>query len=184
MFSIPVSTECYTHCTNQISKYNLGERKESNGTPEQQLTGAIGQSIISDLFGLGYIDASNGFDNGIDIPYNELKIDVKTMGRKFYPKQDWVNNFYKCQDHYKTNIYIFCSYNKVSNVITVCGWIDKETFTKKRAIYLKGDKRTRDNGSVFILDTDTYEIKNSDLNQCYSFNQLKQQLDMYLLSKF
>lgn len=179
MFKIEVPNQVHTHCINQLSKYNLGMRKEFNGTKDQQMTGAISESVMSNLFGFGYIDASKGFDSGIDIQYNGLKIDVKTMSRKFDPKPDWVNNFTRLQDHYQTQVYIFCSYNVVSNVLTVCGWIDKETFKMKRNLYFKGSERQRADGSVLTLNSDTYEIKNIDLNQCYSPNELLHQLDMY-----
>jgi len=64
-----------------LTTHNFGHRYTANGNYEQQLTGIIGQSVVMEIFGLGFIDGSSGFDHGVDIYFEGLKIDVKTMGR-------------------------------------------------------------------------------------------------------
>ncbi|MEQ3796393.1 hypothetical protein AAFP94_14490 [Flavobacteriaceae bacterium MJ-SS4] len=81
MFTIKVKEELIEYCKKQISNYNFGKRSQANGTPEQQLTGIIGQSVVMELFGLEKVDGRYGFDEGVDLVFNNKKIDVKTMGR-------------------------------------------------------------------------------------------------------
>ena len=131
MFSVKVKPEIIWHCQEQIKKYNFGQRSVANGTPDQQLTGIIGQSVIMDLFGLGLIDGSTGFDGGVDIVYEGVSVDVKTMGRTTDVRENYVNNFIALQKDFDTDVYIFCSYNKTKNELTVCGWITKDEFIKR-----------------------------------------------------
>ncbi len=117
-----------------------------------------------DLLGFGYIDGSTGFDNGADIIYNNIIIDIKTMGRTTEVRDYYVNNFLAIQFKYNTDIYIFCSFNKINYNLTICGWISKNDFTKKAKLFKKGTKRFRSDGSSFNTFHDLYEINNSDLN--------------------
>ena len=176
MYKIKISEEVLKHCRNQVEKYNFGNRREANGTQEQQFNGVVGQSILMQLFNGGLVDGSTGFDNGIDIEFENHKIDIKTMGRNTDVKLNYTNNFIKFQDSYETTTYIFCSYNKKSNEVTICGWIDKETFIKKRKYHKKGSERTRNDGTKFTLFTDIYEIDNSHLFDVISTEDLKNQL--------
>jgi len=173
VFTIKVKEELIDYCKEQISKYNFGKRSLANGTPEQQLTGVIGQSVVMELFGFGKVDGSQGFDEGVDLVFNNKKIDVKTMGRTTTVKPYYTNNFLKLQDYFETDIYIFCSYNKRKKELTVCGWITKEDFILKRRFYKQGSIRTRSDGSTFKTFFDLYEFDNIDLNQVNSFEQLK-----------
>lgn len=177
MFKIEVKQEIINHCRQQISTYNFGKRVVANGNSEQQLTGIIGQSVIMDLFGLGYINGENGFDDGVDISYNNLSIDVKTMGRTTEVRDYYVNNFIGLQLYFKTDIYIFCSFNKNTQILTVCGWIEKADFLKKSNLFPKGTTRKRSDGSTFRTFADLYEISNKDLNNVNSFEELKSELD-------
>lgn len=176
MFTVKVKDSILSHCSKLVDNYNFGQRKEANGTKEQQLTGVIGQSVIMDLFEEGYVDGETGFDGGVDILFNNKRIDVKTMGRKTDVRLNYTNNFLKVQDYLDTELYIFCSYHKVKKEITVCGWIDKSDFTSKRTFYPKGTVRTRFDNTTFKTFSDLYEIDNTQLNQVDSFNDLKQQL--------
>jgi len=76
-----------------LTTHNFGHRYTANGNYEQQLTGIIGQSVVMEIFGLGFIDGSSGFDHGVDIYFEGLKIDVKTMGRTTDVKPNYTNNF-------------------------------------------------------------------------------------------
>ncbi len=128
MLVIKVTEELIRHCEQQIEKFNFGQRNTANGSKEQQLTGIIGQSVVMKSFGLGFVKGEQGFDDGIDFVYNNKKIDVKTMGRTTDVRVSYTNNFLKLQDYFKTDLYIFCSYNKIKKEVTICGWIDKENF--------------------------------------------------------
>lgn len=177
MFTVAVSAQILDHCKNMVQQHNFGQRKLANGTPEQQLTGIIGQSVVMDLFGLGYVNGADGCDNGVDLLYNNKKIDVKTMGRTTYARKNYTNNFLKLQDYFKTDIYFFCSYHKLKNELTVCGWITKDDFKNKRRFYPKGSIRTRFDNTTFTTFADLYEIDNYQLNNVNSINDLKSQLN-------
>ena len=176
MFTITVTEISINHCKSQASKFNLGQRYTANGTPEQQLTGIIGQNVVLNLFDLGDFNGEDGFDNGVDLIFNNLKIDVKTMGRTTAVKPSYTNNFIGLQDYFDPDVYIFCSFNKTNNALTVCGWISKKDFKEKRRFYPKGSVRTRTDGSTFRTFSDLYEIDTVDLNKALSIADLKQQL--------
>lgn len=173
MFLIKVNPVIIRHCREQIEKYNFGQRCVANGTPDQQLTGIIGQSVIMDLFGLGLIDGSTGFDGGVDIVYEGIKMDVKTMGRTTDVREGYVNNFIALQSNFDTDVYVFCSYNKMKNELTVCGLTTKADFLKKAQFFPKGSTRTRSDGTTFKTFADLYEIANKDLVNVDSFDELK-----------
>lgn len=106
MIKILVSQHIISHCQQEISKHNFGKRFTANGTKEQQLTGIIGQSVVMNLFGLGLVDGGSGFDDGVDLVFDNKKIDVKTMGRTTDVRSSYTNNFLKLQDYFNTDIYI------------------------------------------------------------------------------
>ena len=173
MFVVKVKPEIMRHCREQIRKYNFGQRSEANGTPDQQLTGIIGQSVIMDLFGLGLVDGSIGCDGGVDIVYEGVKMDVKTMGRTTDVREKYVNSFIALQKSFDTDVYVFCSYNKGKNELTVCGCIAKADFLKKAQFFPKGSIRTRSDGTTFETFADLYEIANKDLVNADSLDELK-----------
>jgi hypothetical protein len=173
MFSIKVRPEIIQHCQQQIKRYNFGQRCVANGTPDQQLTGIIGQTVIMEQFDLGFIDGSTGFDGGVDIVYEGIKMDVKTMGRTTDVRKDYVNNFIALQINFDNDVYVFCSFNKTKNELTVCGWTTKADFLKKAHFFPKGSTRTRSYGTTFETFADLYEIANKDLVNVDSINELK-----------
>ncbi len=173
MFDIIVSHRLIEHCVDQVSKHNFGKRGVADGTPEQQLTGIIGQSQVAELFGEPWVSGEGGFDGGEDLLFLGLVIDVKTMGRTTAVRGYYVNNFIGLQKLYKTDVYIFCSYNKTNHILTICGWVSKEQLNARACFFPKGTSRTRSDGSTFITFTDLYEIKNSDLNDVTSFQNMK-----------
>lgn len=177
MFKIKVEEALLQHCLDQIEKYNFGQRTVANGNQEQQLTGIIGQSVMMHLFSQGYIDGKLGFDNGIDLVFNNKKIDVKTMGRTTEVRMSYTNNFLKLQDYFETEIYFFCSYNKNSKEVTFCGWISKADFITKRNFFPKGTIRKRFDGTTFTTFADLFEIDNIHLNQANTIDDLKKQLN-------
>jgi hypothetical protein len=179
MFTLKVSEQLLQHCKKQVEQFNFGARSTANGNKEQQLTGIIGQSALMELFNLGFVDGTTGFDNGIDLVYENLNIDIKTMGRNTDVRKTYTNNFLKLQDYFNTDIYIFCSYHKLKNELTICGWIDKKTFAQKRKYFHKGACRTRNDGTTFTTFADLFEIDNIDLFEIISIEDLKIQLNNY-----
>ena len=145
-----------------LNENNIGNRFEFNGNKEQQFVGLVGEIIIKRLFGLDH-EFKNGFDGGFDFVYKGLKIDVKTMGRNVDVKDYFVNNFVAHQKQFDCDIYIFCSLNKKTNELTICGFLSKKQLLKLAVLYKKGDKRKRSNGTTFQIKTDSYEIQNKNL---------------------
>ncbi|WP_048330832.1 hypothetical protein [Bizionia psychrotolerans] len=176
MFTVPVENSLIKHCETVLKNHDFGKRFTANGTKKQQLTGIIGQSVIMSFFNLGFVDGSGGCDDGVDLIVNHKTIDVKTMGRTTNVRKSYTNNFLKLQDYFRTEIYIFCSYHKTKEEITVCGWINKTDFIEKRRFYPKGTIRTRTNHSTFTTFADLYEIDNCHLNDVSSVVELKKQL--------
>ncbi|TXD52649.1 MULTISPECIES: hypothetical protein [unclassified Polaribacter] len=179
MVTIKIHDDILQHCKKQVENYNFGQRFTANGTKQQQLTGIIGQSTVMQIFNQSFINGSEGFDNGIDMLYNNLKIDIKTMGRTTDVRANYTNNFLKLQDYFETEIYIFCSHHKNKQEITICGWIDKEEFIRKRKLYPKGSIRKRFNQTTFKTFADLYEIENHQLNDILSVDDLKEQLNNF-----
>ena len=176
MFTVKVENNIIEHSKSIVEKHDFGQRYTANGSKEQQVTGIIGQSVIMQLFDLGYVDGKSGFDDGVDFVFANKKIDVKTMGRTTDVNKGYTNNFLKLQDYFKTEIYVFCSYHKIKNELTVCGWITKDDLISKRRFYPKGSTRTRLDKSTFETFADLYEIDNKDLNDIKSIQDLKEQL--------
>ena len=162
--NLKIPKELKVKCWDFLKKNNLGNRLEANGNKEQQFVGLIGEIMVVNLFGLEY-KFSQGFDGGFDFIYKGKKIDVKTMGRTVDPKPYFVNNFIAFQKDFNCDYYIFTSLNKKTNELTICGYLSKEDLLKKSTLYKKGTKRTRTNGTSFILKADTYEIENFNLKK-------------------
>jgi hypothetical protein len=160
----------------QVDKYNFGKRGYADGNKLEQLTGIIGQNTLMALFKVGSVDGELGFDGGYDFIYNNLKIDVKTMGRTVEPKSRYVNNFIAVQTKFSPDAYIFCSYNKKTTYLTVCGWVTKKQFLDRAEWFKAGSTRTRDDKTTITLKADLYEIKNINLNKVSNFKDLKVQL--------
>lgn len=180
MFSIIPKENIIQHAKNLVENKNFGKRHTGNGNKEQQFTGILGECVICDLFRKPFPSPiQNDFDGGVDFKLFENKVDVKTMGRTTDPKDYFVNNFIKFQDIFNPDIYLFCSYNKKTNNFTICGWIGKEDFEKKRILYEKGAIRKRSDGTEFVCTYDNYEIKNSDLNQVNSIDELYRAISFF-----
>jgi len=67
--------------------------------------------------------------------------------------------------HYQTDVLLFCSFDKLNRILTICGWITKEAFLQRAAYYPAGTERTRGDGTVFVARADLYEIRNSELHR-------------------
>jgi hypothetical protein len=179
MFKIDVGDDVIAYSEDQVSRYNFGQRSHANGNKEEQTTGVIGQCVVMDMFGVGYVDGSSGFDNGIDISFNGVGLDVKTMGRTVDPRPEYTNNLMASQMSYDTDAYIFCSYNKKSRNLTVCGWLPKSEIRNVGRHYEKGAVRTRADKTTFVTKADMYEIDNSVLYEADTIDGLKSSIMSY-----
>lgn len=164
MINVAIKDEIVSHCRDVLKKTNFGRRGVADGDASEQLRGIVGQSVVQDLLGLPLVQNSNGFDGGIDFTYKDKTYDVKTMGRNCNPKPYYVNNLIGLQDKYKVDRYIFCSLNRNSMILTICGWIDKNDFLKQASFYEKGTVRTRSDNTSFETKADLYELENKKLN--------------------
>jgi len=172
MLNIDLKQSVYNYSIQFNQENNIGARGHADGNMEEQLVGILGQNIICDTLDLPMMKPS-GFDGGVDINLNNKKIDIKTMGRKSYPKLNYVNNLIASQLKYDVDVYLFCSYHKKDNILTVCGWIDKDEFIKKSKFYKKGEERKRFDGTSFNTKADLCEIENKYLNQINNIYELK-----------
>ena len=173
MFDINVTQEQLNYARDLVDNYNFGMRGYGDGNKDEQLTGLIGQTVFADLLGVSRPSGEIGFDGGIDFIINDVKIDIKTMTRTVPVKNHYVHNFIGYQLKYETQGYVFASYNKRTNVLTICGYVTKEQFIERAKFYKKGQLRYRDDGTYFPSKAPLYEIMQSDLEQVDSIKLLK-----------
>jgi len=175
--NVKIKPEIISHCKTQIDNHNFAKASKDNGDRNQQYIGIVGQSVITDFFGLGYIDGKLGPDGGVDLRYEGKTYDVKTMTRRVDVKDSYTNNFVKRQENYDVDGYIFCSINIKKKELTVSGWIKKEDFTRFKRFKPKGTIcKNGTDGKEFPLRFDMYEIDNQYLNFVNSIVDLKMQL--------
>ena len=179
MFKVKVKEWVKAYCKDQIARYNFGMRSQANGTPEQQYTGILGQCTILDLLGKDLINGEDGCDDGEDLNFEGLSIDVKTMGRTTDVRPNFVNNFIALQMKFQTDLYIFCSLNKVTEELTICGWIPKSEFVQKANFYPEGTIRRRTDGTTFKTFADLYEIQNTELYDVSSIQDMFNKIHDY-----
>lgn len=147
------------------SSCNLGHRGDgSDGSQEQQLIGIIGQNMVAFLMGKNLMAGSTGFDGGVDCSIFGLNFDIKTMGRTVEPKIDFINNLIASQVQFSPDAYLFLSLNKISKILTFCGWLPKPELEHHATLYLKGTTRIRSDKTTFQMKADTYEIPNKNLH--------------------
>ena len=174
---VKIKPEIISHCKNQIANHNFAKASKDNGNRKQQYIGIVAQSVIMDFFGLGYIDGSLGYDGGVDFTYKGKTYDVKAMTRNVDVKDHYVNNFFKVQENYDVDGYIFCSINTKKKELTVAGWIKKEDLNRIKRLKPKGTICKNGIGAKeFPLRFDMYEIDNKHLYFVNSIIDLKMQL--------
>ena len=178
MFDIIVTDEQLEYARNLCANHNFGQRGRGDGTPEEQLTGMIGQTAFADALGAPRPrPAAEGFDGGFDFTINGKKVDLKTMGRNVPLKPGYVHNFTAYQINYDVGFYVFASYNKRSRHLTIGGCVSKTEFTGLAVFYPIGAERFRDDGTSFENTKPNYEILQSDLRQADSLDELIQKIN-------
>jgi hypothetical protein len=147
-----------------VDSNNLGQRNDgSDGSKDQQLVGVIGQNMMALALGKSFMQSSTTHDGGVDFEIFGLKLDIKTMGRTNPPKLDYVNNFMASQTKFNVDGYVFASFNKTNNVLSICGWIPKELMLERACFYAKGETRIRSDNTTFDMKADCYEIQNNQI---------------------
>ena len=169
MIDIELSKEFMAYCREFGIANNLANRGQADGTKAMQLVGIIGQNAINRELGLPMMKTSVRFDGGYDLIVpglngKPIKMDVKTMGRNYSVKQQWINNLLDCQLKYDCHGYIFTSLNMMTDVLTICGWIEKWRVKQDGELYTKGTLRRRDNGLAVELRGNNWEIPNWKLH--------------------
>lgn len=160
----------------KLQDVDLGKRGKADGSKQDQFVGMLGEITVKNLFKIKH-EWNNEFDGGYDLKLGNIKFDVKTMGRNVDPEPDYVFNILEFQKDLDSDAYIFCSLNKRTNMLHICGWIMKEDFFKKAEKYEKGKKRKRKDGTKMKLKANNFEIKIKDLK---NFNELYQ---VYIIEK-
>jgi hypothetical protein len=196
MFSIQSTDEQRRYAREMINAINFGNRggktKEdgNNGTKEEQFIGVLGEIILFDFFGKPrptINEKQKDFgDNGVDIIIGEQKIDIKTMGRNCEPKKTFINNLHgdQVRGYYKNDAYIFTSYNKKTDTLTICGWVTKEEFFERADFYPKGTVRKNPKKEFTVRSPKgLYEIKNEVLNDFYGMESFVKRMNYLNLSK-
>lgn len=144
---------------------NIAMRGQFDGDKNKQYIGILGQVAFYNYLFKKFPKLETGFDNGIDLVYKDYSIDVKTMSRKGFMKESYVNNFVGLQKKYKVDILVFLNYNYEEDVIEICGWIWKRDLDSLANFYPKGSVRIRDDKKTIICQADLYEIPQSRLNE-------------------
>lgn len=163
---IPIDKETYEHCKAFIDNNNIANRGRFDGNKTNQLVGTIGEVAFYKHLYKEFPKTKSGFDEGTDIIFEGASIDVKTMQRKVFMREDFVNNFIGLQKNYKTDVLVFLNYNTEVGeygTIEICGWIFKLDLYKVANYYKAGTIRKRNDGTEFTLKEDLFEIPQTKL---------------------
>ena len=172
MIQLTIPKELKVKVWQYLQDNNIGQRGTADGNQEQQFVGLLGEYTVKHHLGLP-VKFSEGFDGGFDIVDSQgLRWDVKTMGRMVDPKPHYVNNLIASQLNYDCDYYLFCSLNKRTSVLNVCGYIPTELFKKIAYFTPEGKKVTRDDGTTFKMKTDNWTISNQDLRPVFGLQEL------------
>jgi len=167
MEDIKITDKMIDYTKDLVLNKNFAHRGKSDGTTRQQFIGILAENYIRFILDLPLVSDEEGFDGGYDLIWNDMKVDVKAMERKGFPKPHYVNNVLATQMGYQADAFIFCSVNVTRKCLTICGWITKEDFKKKAKFYKQAEGRRRDDGTILSLKGDTWEIENKELNPFY-----------------
>ncbi len=162
MNSTRIPTDLKSKAWEFVSNNNMGQRHDFNGTKEQQYAGLVGENMIRKALGFEY-SFEPGYDGGYDIMYEGTRIDVKTMTRSVDPKPHYVNNFVGYQKNLPCDMLVFCSINKKTGILWVCGFTTKSRLLKEAEFFEAGSIRTRDDGTTMKVEAPLYEISNEKL---------------------
>jgi hypothetical protein len=176
VFDVEVSWDVMDYAGELTRNAPFGRGRTTDGTQEQQFVGMVGQTIVHDLLGVAWPSIQGGPDGGVDCVFHGLSVDVKTMGRETPVRDRFSNNYSARQARYPTDVLVFCSYNWMTQGVTVCGWLTKQEFLQKATLHQGGTCARRSDGSSFTWNEDTYTVKNWRLRHPTSAAELREQL--------
>ncbi|MFA5130452.1 MAG: hypothetical protein WC477_06105 [Patescibacteria group bacterium] len=165
MLKYRVTQEQTEFARNAVERFDFGKRGKGDGTKEQQFVGILGQTVIADLLKMNRPDGTSGFDNDIDFIINGMSVDVKTMGRQVEVQDHYMHNLVAYQANYDVDYYIFLSFNKVTGIMSICGYIPHEVYIILAKFHDIGTERTMADGRTFQLRAPCYELRQDLLNQ-------------------
>lgn len=177
MYNFAIKNEIMEHGWYLVNNNNYGKRDADNGNKTDQLVGIAAQCAIMDLLGYELPPITDKPDNGIDIIYKGIKIDIKTNSYNNKPKNNFIANIFAAQKNYETDVYIFSVLHKFNRTLTITGWIDKSEFFTKAIARKKGDLITTPFGTTYKLRSTDYAVKISELNQVDNLMELIKGLD-------
>lgn len=164
MFDVKVTEEQLRYAADMVERFNFGQRGRGDGNKREQLTGILGQMVFADLINAERPDGATGFDGGKDFEINHKRVDIKTMTRSVPMRPDFVHNFVGYQKDYPVDYYVFASFNKTKEILTVCGYIGKEEFFRRAEFFPEETVRKRANGTSFSTFAPLYELRQEDLH--------------------
>src|SRR3569833_2288051 len=176
MFDIWYTDRVTDYARALVGNGRFGRRGIAAGSPQQQVTGLIGQVVLHDIFGLPWPTDRGRGDGGVDLEYHGLTLDVKTQGRTTAPRRNYVSAVQRAQIRFPTEVLVFCSLYAREETLTVCGWIAKPQFLDKAEFCPAGSWRVRSDGTKFRLKGDLYEIQIRNICNSDTFEDLTRDL--------
>lgn len=164
VFDVKVTEEQLRYAADMVERFNFGQRGRGDGNKREQLTGILGQTVFADLINAERPNGATGFDGGKDFEINHKRVDIKTMTRSVPMRPDFVHNFVGYQKDYPVDYYVFASFNKIKEILTVCGYIGKEEFFRRADYFPEGTARKRADGTSFSTFAPLYELRQEDLH--------------------
>ena len=164
VFDVKVTEEQRRYAEDMVSRFNFGQRGRGDGNQREQFTGVLGQTVFADLLHADRPNGETGFDGGWDFVINSRRVDIKTMTRTVAMRPDFVHNFIGYQEAYPVDYYVFASYNIKKEILTLCGYVEKNELLQRAEFFPKGSLRTRSDGSTFRNFAPLYEIKQEHLH--------------------
>tara|TARA_R100000781_G_scaffold14905_2_gene12276 strand:- start:299 stop:847 length:549 start_codon:yes stop_codon:yes gene_type:complete len=171
---IPVTQTIRDHADLVLSTKNFGVRKAGfNGSRTMQRTGVIGELMIYKALDLP-LPTYEKF-SFTDIEINNKKIDIKTMGRKYFMRSGWVHNLVRFQVPHLVDYIVFNNYNRAQETMEIDGWLDKKTILDNMDKWgqAKGNIRERDDGTFLQMGTNNIEVPTEVLNKINTIEDLK-----------
>lgn len=181
MVTIRLSVDLITHCHQLVAHRNFGVRPTGdNGNHEQQLTGVIGECAMRSLFGKPWMSMDDPAcpDNGFDIEYNGIRIDVKTTSSLRMPSIHGVQHMHASQERKYPNVdvYLFTTINKRDSLLLINGWITRIEYVHRR-LFLPANTLFVSGTYNMSWPSDRYIIENKYLHFCNSLDDLISQID-------
>jgi hypothetical protein len=119
-------------------------------------TGFVGEKAVADLLKCQH-KPSYEYDLILE---DGRTVDCKTFTNKYYPRDDFECHVMKKGRQQTCDMYLFCSYNKETNLLFVCGYMPRDEFYERAKEIKKGDKSDINN---IRYRADGYIIKIGDL---------------------